>query len=167
MISNEADRIKKVEKEFNTYLKKISNKDLVRGHQGQWTYDEFFSNRLMVVVAIREGVTNSLFMSIKDSTPFSDADWSSFLDISEKSLQRYKKDKDHVFRSIHSEKIFELAEVTDLGREVFDTTDQFYLWLNTPSFALGKMKPVELLKDSYGKEMVMNELNRIDHGVFA
>jgi putative toxin-antitoxin system antitoxin component (TIGR02293 family) len=71
-----------------------------------------------------------------------------------------------VFKSLQSEKILELAEVTSLGAAVFDTEEQFYLWLSTPSFALGNLKPIELLKDSYGKEMVINELNRIDQGIF-
>ena len=64
-------------------------------------------------------------------------------------------------------KIIELAEVTNYGKEVFDSTEQFYLWLNTPSYALGNLKPTELLKDSYGKELVMGELNRIEQGIFA
>jgi hypothetical protein len=29
------------------------------------------------------------------------------------------------------------------------------------------MKPKELLKDSYGKEMVIGELTRIEHGIFV
>jgi uncharacterized protein (DUF2384 family) len=29
------------------------------------------------------------------------------------------------------------------------------------------MKPIELIKDSYGKELVINELTRIDQGIFA
>jgi uncharacterized protein (DUF2384 family) len=41
------------------------------------------------------------------------------------------------------------------------------LWLNTPNFALGKLKPIELLKDSYGKEMVIGELVRVNHGIFV
>ena len=35
------------------------------------------------------------------------------------------------------------------------------------SYALGKLKPIELLKDSYGKEMVISELNRINHGILV
>jgi hypothetical protein len=34
-------------------------------------------------------------------------------------------------------------------------------------YALGKLKPIELLKDSYGKEMVIGELNRINHGILV
>ena len=35
------------------------------------------------------------------------------------------------------------------------------------SYALGKLKPIELLKDSYGKVMVIRELNRINHGILV
>jgi putative toxin-antitoxin system antitoxin component (TIGR02293 family) len=73
----------------------------------------------------------------------------------------------YVFESIPSEKILELAEVTSLGKDVFDAEEQFYMWLNLPNFALGNLKPFELLKDSYGKEMVMNELRKIDYGIFV
>lgn len=127
----------------------------------------FFSDRMMVVDVISQGIPTSLFMSIKEMTPFSDQEWSDFLDISLKSLQRYKKESDYIFRSIHSEKIIELMEVTAVGLEVFDTGEDFAAWLNASSHALGNRRPIELLRDSYGKEMVLNELHRIDQGVFV
>lgn len=167
MILSEQKSIKKLEREFKTYLKRIVSKSQSNTAYANLSYQQFFSNRMLVVTAIREGITQSFFMSIQNLTPFSESDWSNFLNISQKSLQRYKKDKAYVFKSIHSEKIIELAEVTALGTSVFDSSNQFYEWLNMPSMALGKMKPVELLNDSYGKEMVMNELNRIDQGIFA
>ena len=58
-------------------------------------------------------------------------------------------------------------EVTAIGLEVFDSHGDFASWLNAPSHALGNMKPAELLKDSYGKELVLNELHRIDQGIFV
>lgn len=131
------------------------------------TYKDFLRNKMLIVHTIRNGVPYSLFKQIRKTTPFTDKDWADFLNLSTKSLQRYKSEINHIFKPIHSEKIIELAEVTSLGQEVFDSYDQFYLWLKTPSFALGNLKPIELLKDSYGKEMVINELNRIDQGIFA
>jgi putative toxin-antitoxin system antitoxin component (TIGR02293 family) len=138
---------------------KLLNKDI--------TYDEFLKNRMLIVHAIREGVSYDFFNLIKEKTPFNEEDWASFLGISTKSLQRNKIKKNFIFKPIQSEKIFELAEVTSLGNGVFDTEEQFYLWLNTPSFALGNLQPIELLRDSYGKEMVVNELNKIDQGIFV
>ena len=128
---------------------------------------QFFADRMMVVDVIRQGLPNPLFMSIKELTPFSDQEWSDFLDISLKSLQRYKKESDYVFRSIHSEKIIELMEVTVLGLEVFDSAEDFAAWLNATSHALGDRRPIELLRDSYGKELVLSELQRIDQGIFV
>lgn len=131
------------------------------------TYDEFLKNKMLIVYAIREGISYNLFDLIKEVTPFNEEDWASFLGISTKSLQRNKVKEDFIFKPLQSEKILELAEVTSLGNTVFDTETQFYLWLNTPSFALGNLEPIELLKDSYGKEMVVNELNKIDQGIFV
>lgn len=131
------------------------------------TYDEFLKNRMLIIHAIREGISYELFNLIKEITPFNEEDWASFLGISSKSLQRNKIKEDFIFKPIQSEKILELAEVTSLGNAVFDTEKQFYLWLNTPSFALGNLQPIELLKDSYGKEMVVNELHKIDQGIFV
>ena len=130
------------------------------------TYQDFLCNKMLIIHSIRRGISYSFFNKIKSNSPFSDAEWADFLNLSTKSLQRYKNEEKFVFKPIHSEKIIELAEVTNFGNEVFDTIQDFYTWLNTHSIALGNMKPLELLKNSYGKEMVMDELHRIDQGIF-
>jgi len=121
----------------------------------------------MIIVTIRTGIPYSLFDLIQNYTPFSESDWADFLDISTKSLHRYRTSPEHHFKRIHSEKIIEMAEVTKVGLDVFSSIEKLKLWLNTPSYALGKLKPIELLKDSYGKEMVISELNRINHGILV
>lgn len=136
------------------------------GNKNLLSYSDFFADKMLIIKVIREGVPYSLFNLIQDFTPFSEADWAQFLDISTKSLQRYKQNEQH-FKPIHSEKIIEMAEVTNAGLDVFGDVEKFRLWLDTPNFALGNLKPVELLKDSYGKEMVMGELVRINHGILA
>ena len=130
------------------------------------TYSEFFDNNMLIIHTIRKGLPYHVFDKIKDITPYTEDDWADYLNLSKKTLQRHKNETNFFFKPIHSEKIIELAEVTNYGKEVFDTTEQFYTWLNTPSFALENQKPAELLKDSYGKELVMAELNRIDYGIF-
>ena len=127
----------------------------------------FFNNKMLIIRTIRHGLPFSIFQKIKNSAPFTDEDWARYLNVSSKTLQRHRKEAQYHFKPIHTEKIIELAEVTQLGVEVFDSQDQFYSWLHTPSYALGQYKPAELLKDSYGKELVMAELYRIDQGIFA
>ncbi len=155
-------KTQKVHKAFSDYIKLLKKRDA-----GAATFQNFFDDRMLVVHTIQRGIPYALFQQIKEFTPFSDKDWAEFLNLSVKSLQRYKVEKTHFFKPIHSEKIIELTEVALFGTEVFDSSKQFYLWLNTPSFALGNMKPIELLKNSYGKEMVINELNGIEQGIFA
>ena len=131
------------------------------------SYKDFLNNKLLIVHSIRNGISYSFYNKIKELSPFTEIDWANFLGVSTKTLQRFKNEKNHLFKPQHSEKIIELAEVTNYGNEVFDSKSEFYEWLKLPSFALGRMTPLELLMDSYGKEMVMEELSRIDHGIFV
>ena len=131
------------------------------------TFDVFLENKLLVVKTIKAGLPYSFFEVIRENAPFSESDWADFLDISTKTLQRYKTSEDHLFKSIYSEKIIELAEVTKIGMDVFGTTEKIELWLNTPNYALGNVLPKTLLKDSYGKELVVGELVRINHGILV
>ena len=68
--------------------------------------------------------------------------WADFLDISTKSLHRYKQTSKS-FKSIQSEKIIEMSEVTKVGLDVFGEMEKFKLWLETPNFSLGNFKPLE------------------------
>jgi putative toxin-antitoxin system antitoxin component (TIGR02293 family) len=156
-----------LDKAVQFYVNKVEKESGYKLIGKNITYNDFFKNRMLLVHAIREGVSFDFFNLIKERTPFNDDDWASFLGISTKSLQRNKAKDSFVFKPIQSEKIFELAEVTNLGNEVFDEETDFYSWLNTPSFALGNLKPIELLKDSYGKEMVLGELYKIYQGIFV
>ena len=60
-----------------------------------------------------------------------------------------------------------MAEVTKVGLDVFGHMEKLKVWLHTPNYALGNVKPMELLKDSYGKELVIAELTLINHGIFV
>lgn len=158
---------KKLDKEIASFLKKRNSDASDLDEKSTISYEEFLGNKMLIIKAIRAGIPYSLFDLIQDHSPFSEADWADFLDISTKSLQRYKALPEHHFKPIHSEKIIEMAEVVQIGLDVFGDMEKLGLWLNTPNFALGKLKPIELLKDSYGKEMVIGELVRVNHGIFV
>lgn len=157
--------LEKVENKLNRELTAFLKTEKVL-HDRSITYESFLENKMLLIRTIRKGIPYSLFDSIQDYTPFTVEDWADFLNISTKSLARYKASFKHIFKPIHSEKIIEMAEVTKVGLEVFGDMEKFKLWLETPIFALGNLKPIELLKDSYGKEMVIAELTRISHGIF-
>lgn len=153
-------------KEITTFLKHSHVENIHYKIKKSYTYADFLSDRMLIIIAIRAGIPYSIFNLIQNYTPFTENDWANFLDISTKSLHRYKQELKN-FKSIQSEKIIEMAEVTKAGLDVFDDMEKLKLWLNTPNYSLGNLKPVELLKDSYGKEMVMGELTRINYGILV
>ena len=63
--------------------------------------------------------------------------------------------------------IIEIAEITSVGLEVFGDVKKFKLWLDTPNYSLGNLKPKKLLKNSYGKDLVISELTRINYGILV
>ena len=107
-----------------------------------------------------------MFSLIKEITPFTEANWAEFLNISTKTLERYKKDSQS-FKPIHSEKLLRWLKLRMSARKFSAIWESLSLWLDTPNFALGKLKPLELLRDSYGKEMVIGELTHINHGILV
>ena len=157
----------KIEGKLNKEIASFFKSNKINVHNKNVSYENFLEDKMLIIVVIRVGIPYSLFDLIQNYTPFSETDWANFLDISTKSLQRYRTSPEHRFKPIHSEKLIEISEVTKVGLDVFGNIEKLKLWLDTPSYALGKLKPIELLKDSYGKEMVIGELNRINHGILV
>lgn len=156
-----------LDKEISRFVIESKIEYITNSFKKKLTFSELFSDKILIIHAIREGIPYSLFHAIQDYTPFSESDWAKLLNISTKSLQRYKQNEKHAFKSLQSEKIIAMAEVTQIGMDVFDDMEQFKLWLNTPNYALSKNKPIDLLTDSYGKELVVSELIRVQHGIMV
>lgn len=116
---------------------------------------------------IKDGVSIEFYNKLSTQLEFSEENWADILSLSTKSLQRYSKEKEFKFKPIHSEKLLEIAEVVDLGKSILGSLANFNIWMNTPNITLGNLKPRELITDSYGKQMLIDELNRIEHGIFV
>ncbi len=114
----------------------------------------------------RKGVEFSLFQSVVKQGLFTLKDWSKFLHITERTIQRYKKEKKN-FEPIQSERIIEIAKLQSKGISVFGSAQSFNQWLNSKIVALGGLKPIEYLDSSFGVDILMDELGRIEHGILA
>lgn len=119
-----------------------------------------------IIRTVREGIAFDFFRKLTSFIPFSTEDWSRVLHLTERSLQRYKKEN-KTFDSLQSEKIFQVMLLYKKGISVFGTKALFDLWLDTISPALGHIKPKDLLDSTFGIEMIEDELIRIEHGVLA
>jgi putative toxin-antitoxin system antitoxin component (TIGR02293 family) len=121
---------------------------------------------LLLIDTIRQGIKYALFISLAEKSPFSLNEWSGFLHISERTMQRYKKEKKS-FDPIYSEKILEVTLLYKFGIEIFGNNEKFNVWLETPNLVLGGARPKDLLDNTFGISMVKDELTRIEYGLLA
>lgn len=66
-----------------------------------------------------------------------------------------------------SEKSVRVARALVKARHVFEDEESGRRWLVTPSKALGGARPLSLLETADGFTLVMDELGRIDYGVYS
>lgn len=129
-----------------------------------------FNSKLIDTVELvklsRKGIAFSLFDEIVSSSSYTIKQWSIFLHLTERTIQRYKKENRN-FESLQSERIIEIAKLQLKGKEVFGSKEYFEEWMNSKIIALGNIRPIELLDSSFGIDMLMDELGRIEHGVLA
>lgn len=114
----------------------------------------------------RERISYAIFNKIARESPFTLSEWSHFLHLSERTLQRHKA-ANTVFDSQISEKIIELALLCQYGAEVLGDNQRFYAWLTAEIPAFSRQKPYSFLESSFGIRMIRDELGRLEHGVFS
>lgn len=90
---------------------------------------------------------------------------SSLLHTSYRNLQR--KPESAPLDSHKSEQVLELALLAQRGTEVLGSSDAFKAWLQTPLAALGYEKPLHFLDTGFGIRMLLQQLGRLEQGVFA
>jgi len=115
---------------------------------------------------VREGVPFPYFTKLSTQINFGLEDWSPYLHLSERTIQRYKKEKKS-FDPIYSERILQIELLYKKGVEVFGKAEKFYTWMDTQSLALGGVRPKDMLDTSFGISAIYDELGRIEHGIFA
>ncbi len=123
-------------------------------------------NAYSLISAIKKGIEYTFFEKLAQISSFTISDWSKFLHLSERSIQRYKKESGR-FNVTSSEKIVEITMLYKYGIEVFGDKMKFNTFLNSNNVALGGVKPKELLDTSFGITLVKDELMRIEYGVLA
>ena len=121
---------------------------------------------LQVAEVLRTGLSWDVFMRIAASIHLNLSEWAQLLHVSERTLQRQKKDA-RAFQGLEAERVIEIALLFRQGRSVFGSDTHFRQWLDLPCVALGNIHPASLLESSFGMRLLRDELIRIEHGVFA
>ncbi|MDB4902681.1 MAG: hypothetical protein JWQ63_1962 [Mucilaginibacter sp.] len=129
-------------------------------------YETFDEDEINLANRARDGLSYNYFTTLSERIQLSVQEWADYLHISERTIQRYKKEG-KTFDPIYSEKIIIIELLYKKGIDVFGIEENFYTWMDTKSIALGGVKPKDLLDTSFGITMVYDELGRIEHGIFA
>lgn len=128
-------------------------------------FNREFTSDMDVIEISRQGITKGSLISLGDCFGFSPDKLANMLPITLRTIQRYRNTQK--FNPNISEHIIQLARLMVLGTEVFESRENFLRWFTTPNMALGGKIPIDLVKLLAGAQLVMDELIRIDHGVFA
>jgi len=124
------------------------------------------NNIFKLINATKEGVDFRTFNEFSKTYPLNSATWSKILNMSERTIQRYRREKKR-FDSIHTEKLLLIMLLFKKGSDVFGNTKNFLTWISSENIALGGIKPIDLLDNSFGINLVKDELIKIEHGVLA
>ncbi|MCC8425197.1 antitoxin Xre-like helix-turn-helix domain-containing protein [Mucilaginibacter sp. UR6-11] len=133
-----------------------------KGKKYKFADDDTFDLTNMV----REGVPFPYFTRLSNQIQLGFEEWSSYLHLSERTIQRYKKENKS-FDPLYSERILQIELLYKKGIAVFGVADNFYTWMDSVSIPLGSIKPKELLDTAFGINAIYDELGRIEHGILA
>ena len=114
-------------------------------------------------------VVNFTFRKLKriiETVPFTQVEWANMLHLSERTLQRYAKNNSS-FEGIYSDRILLLQEMINLGLETFSDSHTFYKWLKKEKLILGQRVNFESLHSERGIQEVIDQINRIQYGVYT
>ena len=123
-------------------------------------------DQFQLIQAARDGIEFDIFDQIRDQIPLGLSDWSRLLNVSDRTMQRYKRERKR-FDPLHSDRLLAILILFNNGSDVFGDLDKFMSWINTVNMSMGGIRPIDVLDNSIGIAMVKDELTRIEHGILA
>lgn len=124
------------------------------------------SKGYQIIGIIQKGLDFKEFNNLFKEYKLPDTTWSKILGISPKTFERYKKENTK-FNPLQSDFIIQISRTFNYGKEIFGEADKFTRWLSNQNQALGGIRPIELLNNPLGNNMVYSLLGRIDFGVYS
>ena len=132
---------------------------------GQQVLRQNIHHRMDLLELSDRGVTKDALVHLARFLSCSMSQMAELLPVTERTIQRYAPEAH--FNRVVSEHILQIAEVAAKGVDVFTDKERFLKWLRHPSPALANQTPMSLLRSRFGADMVLDELGRIEHGVFS
>lgn len=113
----------------------------------------------------REGIKKDAIKSLNNYLDITMEQMAKLLGTTYRNL--YRKDGNEVLDNIKTEKAIELATFARRGVQVIGSEDGFKKWLKTPIKALSNKAPLDFLDTTFGIQLVLKVLGRMEHGVYS
>lgn len=123
------------------------------------------NSEMEVIEMSQKGITKASLMAFIHFLKFTPEQFARLIPVTLRTIQRYSSEQ--TFSPTISEHIIQLVFLVEKGIEVFGSLERFIRWFNSPSQALGGRAPYELVYLKTGTQMVMDELGRIEYGVYG
>lgn len=129
-------------------------------------YDVNEENAFTMVNRAHGGLSVSAFYDLIKISGLSNEELAGLLDLSYKSIQRYKKEGKKL-NAQNSEQLLKMIALYQKAEEVFGDLESFNRWLRKPAAGLGNRVPMQFLQTSGGIDLIREELLRIEYGALA
>ena len=123
-------------------------------------------NKFDIHNMIVKGLGIKEFKKLIDQSELNISEWSQLLDVPMRTLQRYLKN-DKLLKSSISDLVIEYKEIEREGIEAFGKQDKFVHWLKRENWVFNNYRPLDLFKSFIGRELIREEIHRIEHGIFV
>lgn len=146
--------------------KQEKNKDQNLVREVATKYEANEDNQFSMVNKAQRGLPASAFFDLQELTDFSNQELSGLLNVSFKTIQRYKKEGKHLSAQ-NSEQLLKIIALYQKAEHVFGSLESFNRWLRKSAPGLGGQKPFSFMYTSGGIDLVREEVIRIEFGALA
>ncbi len=144
----------------------VSVQKIMAGLGGERFVKRQIRHEFDLIELVKEGLPMEAVAFLQNNFGFTNKEMSHILSISESTYQRRIKTKSTLTQD-ETEKAVSLSELYAKGIDVFRDETDFETWFQTKIPAMGNQRPTDMLDSMIGRQQVMDELNRILHGIFS
>ena len=113
----------------------------------------------------QKGYSYQQFSMLAKQLPFSLKEWALLLHLSERTLQRYAQNNS-AFEGIYKDKLLHIEELFQTGISTFATAEALVKWLKKDKTVFGQVLNFSSLQTSQGIQSHIEEIGRIQMGVY-
>lgn len=183
-IVNAIKMSKQLKRKVTIRRKKTSNSKVTNRSSTAW---RIIGSEGEVLSSIKTGTSRRHFLATETSTKskeetegilvfgqikpmihylgYSQQEIADVLEVDPSTLSRWKKE-DKPIGKLRSKAMYDIDHIIAKGIRIFGSEATFKDWLNTTNYALGDKKPIELMKDPYGIELVDDAVEAMSWGNF-